>query len=128
MSATEEQSYWINLPENENKGKATRFQPGHFLHPSNDFFVREVIQPAVVEHISNCENWMIQIFSYFNLIIILEVNQLFMWVGVNDLLELCWPWGSTRSSLVIRDICYTLIGFFMYSISIRLFSPSEYNF
>lgn len=110
-------------PETEAIAKPSKFSPGSPLHPANDFFVREVIQPAVTEHISAVEDWAIQIFSYFNVIVLMEVTQLFLWVGTSNLLQVLWPYQN----LIVRDVCYTLLGFLFYTISIRFFPQGTVN-
>jgi len=96
--------------------------PGHELAPDLDQFARNYIQPKLEGFISPCQDWVISVFNYFNVIVLVMIIQLFLWVGMWDLFSYyVWPYDNTS----YRDGTYCVIGLITMFLSLVFFSMEK---
>jgi len=115
----------VNPEQSVEVSRTKRFRPGQALNPSEDAFVRDIVQPLVQNYISPCEDYCVRFFSFFNLIFLTTTVQLFQWLGTWNLLAYyVWPWSNT----LIRDLVYFLIGIYLIFMSTKFFNlDKSYN-
>jgi hypothetical protein len=98
--------------------------PAEDLISVQDEFVREVIHPAVKEFISPGEVYIVEIWNYFNAVILVPFFDLFQWIGLWNLIDYHWIW--TEDDLT-KIVVYLVVGYVIIAFALITgrFIPSD---
>jgi len=91
------------------------FRTGQDLPVVQDAFIRDVVHPSLIKYISPGQVYVIEIFNFFNAVVLLPTAEIFQWVGIWDLLNNWINWNNPPG----KESVYLVVGFLLILIAYK---------